>query len=305
MEQSSLEYDYYERNYYLLKERCDFSLTMFLISSKLCEKNIYNCEFWSTRNKIIIDFFNKFDTISKERKKKIIRCYDKVLKIKSKKYNIFKYKLYDKTNFIYLERKWLDKCLKIDFKNFQVWNAFDVLVTVNYFKPKNICFLYDICILDSRNIHLWTFIQKYILRYNEYKFGLEFTENVIKMYPKNNSAWNCRFYIVKKIGIDKMVSHETNLILSSIDEKNNTALINYVFGFVNFYPIYRILKKICPRIRDPYFKYRFILYSIQNNRREFYDTCHEFMEHLELVCYQDLHHLREAIMYIKKSSIFD
>ncbi|KAM0685871.1 hypothetical protein COBT_002915 [Conglomerata obtusa] len=249
---------------------------LFGIASHLCELNILNPEYWNTRTKIIKEFYGNYFWHSLKAKSRFMDEYEKLSLRPSENYNVFtNFRKERKPDFIKMELSWLKKCLKINYRNYQIWTYIGTFADLVKLEPRYLSFYRDAFASDPRNIHFWTFLLRYIKKRKEYKYGMEFTKNVIITDVYNNSAWALRLALIKKMckyDFD-VFFNEIAFVKSQSTGKTNLPLVNYLFGLNTIYKIGHILYEIYLRSSCDYFKYKFALYAYVENNDEYINVC--------------------------------
>ncbi|KAM0679005.1 CAAX geranylgeranyltransferase alpha subunit [Binucleata daphniae] len=275
------EYDLIYKTYTSLVQSKNKVHSLFGITSRLCELCILNDKFWNTRIKITKTLYKDFFWHSLKTKSKFMDEYDKLALEQTEYYKIFaSLRKERKPDFIKMEISWIHKCLYINYKNYQIWNYIYIFTDIVNLTPKDLTFFMCIYRKDTRNIHLWTFLLKYIVQKRDYDFGMQFTKQAILEDGTNNSAYSLRLAVVQKKYVKNrdIVEKEIDLFLNGIVQCKNIAVTNYFFGLNSIKNIELVLFDIYQSTKDFEFKYKFVIYCLNNKKTNFYPQCSRFAE---------------------------
>lgn len=275
------EYDLLYKAYTSLRGNKNRAYQLFGITSRLCEMCILNDKFWNTRIKMIKELYKNFFWHSLKCKSKFMNEYEKIALRQAEYYNIFTYVRKErKPDFIKMELSWIQKCLYIHHKNFQIWHYIGVFTELVDLAPKKLPFFMAVFAKEPRNIHLWTFLLKFVVRRKDFDFGMEFTKQVILADGTNNSAYSLRLTVVKLKYVKNkdIIQQEVSLFKNGIVQDKNIAVTNYLFGLNKICNIEHTLFEMYQTTRYFEFKYKFIIFCLGNKRRHFYALCCKFEE---------------------------
>ncbi|XP_047351060.1 protein farnesyltransferase/geranylgeranyltransferase type-1 subunit alpha [Vespa velutina] len=133
------------------------------------------------------------------------------------------------------ELKYIDKIIKYNSKNYQVWYHRKVIVEWLQDASEELEFTKVILKKDAKNYHAWQHRQWCIKTFNLYDKELEYVEQLLNEDVRNNSAWNQRYFV-----ISNTTKFESNVIDKEVDfalekvslVKGNESAWNYLRGIL-------------------------------------------------------------------------
>lgn len=257
--------------YNIMKHNKIFDHKTLSVTSKLCELNIFNFEFWNTRNTLITAFYSKFQT-NKDKRLYMIE-YEKISIVEPRTLNLLfcTVKCHRLKDFAYMEINWIRKCMLIDCKNFQVWHALQVFANLHNVKPKHLWFLHNIMERNERNLHLWNFFMFYIKKTRNFAWLKKFTDTYIAKNSANNSAWSCRFSVFKDSVSASTIESEISYAISCLNRQDNEAPITYLFAFRNTPYFIDVCTRTRKLKKDDHYKFLMITHIIEKNLNDLQD----------------------------------
>ncbi|KAK1348901.1 hypothetical protein CWI38_0229p0030 [Hamiltosporidium tvaerminnensis] len=286
----NFEYKELCKIYYFLKTTNMNSTSLLGITSKLCEINMIYYEFWYVKRKIVTKMFEEYRKIGSENRNNYLTEYERISLWKKKKKIFFLFELTRDLRLDYTdaEMNWIQKCVQIHHKNYQIWNHLDWFSIYRCITPSNLSFVNNVFKEEPKNIHAWTFITKYCRKSKSYTFGLDLTEKMIVLDQENNSAWNCRFYIIKELNSLKYDVLETEIsFLKSINFSCNIAAINYLFGLTHFLDIDAFIFNTFKPIYSLYFKKKFFNFIFKERKSDFPDSLKILLQECISMCQEE------------------
>ena len=91
---------------------------------------------------------------------------------------------------------------------------------------------------DSKNYHAWQYRQWFIRKFSQFDGEIEYTNNLLLVDVRNNSAWNHRYFVMDKLGklTDSSANDFRDEIEFTIDKikiaPNNESSWNYLIGIL-------------------------------------------------------------------------
>eukprot|EP00795_Rhopilema_esculentum_P011886 gene11886-2439_t len=131
------------------------------------------------------------------------------------------------------ELHYITNVIKDQPKNYQVWYHRGVIVSWLGDPSKELDFTAEILKKDAKNYHAWQHRQEIIRDFNFWEGELSFVTHLLEEDLRNNSAWNQRYYtIVNTTGFtDDVVKRELDYTLELIKKApNNESAWNYARG---------------------------------------------------------------------------
>ncbi|KAF7403532.1 hypothetical protein HZH68_006326 [Vespula germanica] len=133
------------------------------------------------------------------------------------------------------ELKYIDKIIKYNSKNYQVWYHRKVIIEWLQDASEELEFTKAILKKDAKNYHAWQHRQWCIKTFNLYDQELEYVEQLLNEDVRNNSAWNQRYFV-----ISNTTKFESNVINKEVDfalekislVKGNESAWNYLRGIL-------------------------------------------------------------------------
>lgn len=133
------------------------------------------------------------------------------------------------------ELKYIDKIMKYNSKNYQVWYHRKVITEWLQDASEELEFTEAILKIDAKNYHAWQHRQWCIKTFNLYDKELEYVEQLLKEDVRNNSAWNQRYFVIDnttKFEPD-IIDREVDFALAKISlVKGNESAWNYLRGIL-------------------------------------------------------------------------
>ena len=125
-------------------------------------------------------------------------------------------------------------------KVYQIWHHRKLIIDALNDCSQEKKFMQKILDADSKNFHCWSHRIWMIRRFDNYEGEFEFINNMLENDVKNNSAWNYRFFLVVYLNGNKINnSIIKNQIIYALNKIKgcpmNESPFNYIMGFINKY----------------------------------------------------------------------
>ncbi|KAG7190442.1 hypothetical protein KM043_006546 [Ampulex compressa] len=133
------------------------------------------------------------------------------------------------------ELKYINKMIKYNSKNYQVWYHRKVIVEWLQDASDELEFTESILRKDAKNYHAWQHRQWCIKTFNLYDKELEYVEQLLHEDVRNNSAWNQRYFVINNTTKfeQEVIDREIDFALGKIDlVKGNESAWNYLRGIL-------------------------------------------------------------------------
>ncbi|GMR48672.1 hypothetical protein PMAYCL1PPCAC_18867, partial [Pristionchus mayeri] len=135
------------------------------------------------------------------------------------------------------ELKFLDEVILENPKNYQVWHHRRAIVESLGDVSGELAFTQEVLDDESKNYHAWQHRQWCVRRFElPAQPELDYSLKLIMEDPRNNSAWNYRYFILQRAGrlTDKnTIDTETNMALQlACKLPNNESVWNYLTGIL-------------------------------------------------------------------------
>ncbi|XP_064540876.1 protein farnesyltransferase/geranylgeranyltransferase type-1 subunit alpha [Drosophila montana] len=132
------------------------------------------------------------------------------------------------------ELDYLEEVIGQNAKNYQVWHHRRVIVGMMNCPKWELELTQNALDNDgnAKNYHAWQHRQWAIRTFNLYDDELDFVDRLICEDPRNNSAWNQRFFVLKHLGFTpEVIKRELAYAMNRIRViKNNESPWNYLVG---------------------------------------------------------------------------
>lgn len=196
--------------------------------------------------------FGYFRTVlkTKEVSERALNLTTDCILFNSSNYTVWNYRriLLEKLNSDYLkELAYVENTITRNQKNYQVWEHYkcinsaikakidrkEIELAVDSLAGKVKSFIYKIIDNDSKNYHAWQHLQWLSNEWSQWEGELDYTQTLIGMDIRNNSAWNHRFYVLEhttKLDAET-VKKECEFLLPKIElAPRNESVWNYLTG---------------------------------------------------------------------------
>ncbi|KAI4479388.1 hypothetical protein M0804_011173 [Polistes exclamans] len=133
------------------------------------------------------------------------------------------------------ELKYINKIIKYNSKNYQVWYHRKVIVEWLQNASEELEFTEFILKKDAKNYHAWQHRQWCIKTFNLYDKELEYVEELLMEDVRNNSAWNQRYFVISNTTKfePNVIDKEVDFALKKISlVKANESAWNYLRGIL-------------------------------------------------------------------------
>ncbi|XP_012281565.1 protein farnesyltransferase/geranylgeranyltransferase type-1 subunit alpha [Orussus abietinus] len=133
------------------------------------------------------------------------------------------------------ELRYIEKIIKANTKNYQVWYHRRVIVEWLQDPSEELVFTEAILKHDSKNYHAWQHRQWCIKAFELYDKELAYVEYLLDKDVRNNSAWNQRYFVLKETTEFKqdVIDREVDFTLEKIMlVKNNESAWSYLRGIL-------------------------------------------------------------------------
>ncbi|KAM0673325.1 CAAX geranylgeranyltransferase alpha subunit [Gurleya vavrai] len=270
------EFDFMLLVYKTLKRENVITHQLFGVCSRLVELNIFNFDYWNTRTNIIKSLYGDFFWLKYKTKSLYMDEYEKMSLLPTEQYKLFKsIRKERKSDFIKMELSWICKCLKINYKNYQIWNYLFIFTDLVNLDVRSLKFIEETYNNDHRNVFFWTFMVKFLEKSKNYEYFDNFTRTVILTDKTNNSAFSLRHALIKMMyKTDKtIVKTEINFINYLLPAKKNQSLINYVFGLNEIEEIQNFIHQYYDLYACNYFIWKYVILSLSKKDKMMINLC--------------------------------